>query len=95
MIDLFRLASIIFVMLVSSTSMHMAYAQSPKAKHSMIKSKASDVSGAGAVQSKEADDKNNQKGSGWNGSYVGVNAGTSFGATAGTNLVLPLVSDEK
>ena len=94
-IGLIRLASIIFVMLVSSNSIDMTFAQPSKAKHSMIKSKAIDVSAADAVQSKEAADKNTQKSSGWNGSYVGVNAGTSFGATAGTNVVIPLGSDEK
>ncbi len=28
-------------------------------------------------------------GAGWNGSYVGVNAGMGFGATAGSNVVVP------
>jgi hypothetical protein len=59
----------------------------------MVKSKSGDVSGVDTITPKEADDKTSKKGSGWNGSYVGVNAGTSFGATAGTNFVMPLGSD--
>lgn len=94
-IGLTRLASIIFVMLVSSTSTDMAIAQPLKTAHPMVKSNASDANGVDALHPKGADDKNTQKGNSWNGSYVGVNAGTSFGATAGTNMVIPLGSDEK
>jgi hypothetical protein len=94
-IGLTRLASIIFVMLFSSTSIDMAFAQPSKATHPMVKSKSGDVTGVDKITPKEADDKDTQKSSGWNGSYVGVNAGTSFGATVGTNLVIPLGSDKK
>jgi len=61
----------------------------------MVKSKSVHVNGLDMLQPKEADDQGSQKASGWNGSYLGVTAGTSFGATAGTNLVIPLGSDEK
>ena len=73
----------------------LAEAEPSKTKHSTVKSKTGNVTDVDTLQPKEADDKNAQKGSGWNGSYVGMNAGTSFGATAGTNLVIPLGSDEK
>ena len=95
MIGLTRLVSIIVVMLVSSTSIDMTFSQPSKVTHPMVKSKSGDVSDVDKITPKEADDKDTQKSSGWNGSYVGVNAGTSFGATAGTNLVIPLGSDEK
>lgn len=72
-----------------------AIAQSSKATHPAIKSKSTNVSGIDTITPKEADDKNTNNGSGWNGSYVGVNAGTSFGATAGTNVVVPLGSSDK
>lgn len=81
--------------LSSSGLLSTASAQPLKTAHPMVKSKAGDANGVDALQPKGEDDKNAQKGSGWNGSYVGVNAGTSFGATAGTNLVVPLGSDEK
>ena len=72
-----------------------ASAQPSKTAHPMVKSKASDVSDADTVQSKDTEDRTTTNGSGWNGSYVGANAGTSFGVTAGTNVVIPLGSDEK
>jgi hypothetical protein len=53
------------------------------------------VSGVDTITPKEADDKTTTNGSGWNGSCVGVNAGTSFGATAGTNVVVPMGIDMK
>jgi hypothetical protein len=90
-----RLAVIILASFVESASMEIASAQPSKITHPMVKSKASEVNGADMLQPKEADDRNSPKVSGWNGSYVGVNAGTSFGATAGTNVVIPLGSDEK
>ena len=73
----------------------VAIAQPSKTPHSTVKSKTNNVSGFDTITPKEADDKTTTNGSGWNGSYVGLNAGTSFGATAGTNLVIPLGSDEK
>jgi hypothetical protein len=73
----------------------IAEAEPSKTKHSMVKSKTGDEIDVNTLQPKEADDKNAHKRSGWNGSYVGMNAGTSFGATAGTNLIIPLGSDEK
>lgn len=69
-------------------------AQPSKATHPMVKSKSDNVSGVDTITPKETDDKTNKNGSGWNGSYVGVNAGTSFGATAGTNVVIPLESSD-
>ncbi len=93
MIGFIRLASIILAMLVSSASIETAYAQPSKTTYSMVKSKTGEVKGVDTITPKEADDKTTNNGNSWNGSYVGVNAGTSFGATAGTNLVIPLGSD--
>jgi hypothetical protein len=84
-----------FVLLLSGTSLDTAFAQPSKPTHPMVKSKSSDVSGVDKITPKEPDDKTTKNGSGWNGSYVGVTAGTSFGATAGTNLVIPLGSDDE
>ena len=85
----------LIVSLLGLTSLDRAWAQPSKTPHPMVKSKSDDVSGVDTITPKEANDKTSKNGSGWNGSYVGVNAGTSFGATAGTNLVIPLGSDEK
>ncbi len=93
MIALNRLALIIFAMLLSYTSVDLAYAQSPKTNRSIIKPKTEIVNSLNNLQPKEEANKTTKNGSGWNGSYVGVNAGTSFGATAGTNVVIPLGSD--
>jgi hypothetical protein len=90
-----RLAVITLASFLESASMGTASAQPSKTTHQIVKSKSGHVNGVDTITPKEADDKNTQKSSGWNGSYVGVNAGTSFGATAGTNLVIPLGSVEK
>jgi len=81
---------VLLVLLLGGTQLDIASAQPSKATHPMVKSKSGQVSGVDRITPKEADDKNTKNGSGWNGSYVGVNAGTSFGATAGTNVVIPL-----
>lgn len=73
----------------------VAIALPSKTTHSTVKSKIADVKSVDTIQPKEEDAAKNHNLSGWNGSYVGVNAGTSFGANAGTNLVIPLGSDEK
>ena len=92
----YKLAVLITLQAVSLASLFgIASAQSPKTTHPMVKSKSGNVSGVDTITPKEADDKTNKDGSGWNGSYIGVNAGTSFGATAGTNMVVPLRSDNQ
>ena len=85
----------LLVLLFGTVSLNTASAKPFKSPPSTVKSKSTNVSGVDTITPKEADDKTTTNGSGWNGSYVGVNAGTSFGATAGTNLVIPLGSDEK
>ena len=89
-----RLMTICFITFFSAIGINTASAQPSKATHPMVKSKSGDVSGVDTITPKEAEDKTNQNGSGWNGSYLGVNAGTSFGATAGTNVVVPLGSSD-
>lgn len=83
------------VLLFDSVSLNTASAKPFKSSHSTVKSKSTNVSGVDTITPKEADDKTTTNGSGWNGSCVGVNAGTSFGATAGTNVVVPMGIDMK
>ena len=83
------------VLLLGIAPSDASSAQPSKATHPTVKSKSGDVSGVDTITPKEEDDRSSKNGSGWGGSYVGVNAGTSFGATAGTNVVIPLGSDEK
>ena len=90
-----RLMTICFITFFSAIGINTASAQPSKTTHPMVKSKSGDVSGVDTITPKEADAKATKNGSGWNGSYVGVNAGTSFGATAGTNVVVPLGSDNQ
>lgn len=73
----------------------VAAAQPSKRAQPMVKSKTSDLKIIDTIESKEAEDKNARNGNGWNGSYIGANAGASFGATVGTNAVIPLGSEEK
>jgi hypothetical protein len=73
----------------------LAIAQPSKTPHPMVKSKSGDVSGVDTITSKGAANKTTKNNSGWNGSYVGVNAGTRFGATAVTNMVKPFGSSEQ
>jgi hypothetical protein len=80
---------------LDASSLNTASAQPSKPSHPTIKSKSANLSGVDTITPKEADDKATKNGSGWNGSYVGVNAGTSFGATAGTNVVVPLGSSNQ
>jgi hypothetical protein len=94
-IGFLRLTVITLASFVESASMEIASAQPSKTTHPMVKSKSGHVSGIDTIAPKEVDDKTINNGNGWNGSYVGVNAGTRFEATAGTNMVIPLGSDEK
>ncbi len=48
-----------------------------------------------AIKPQEQPSKETADGNGWNGAYVGVNAGESLGATAGTNVVVPFANPEK
>lgn len=70
-------------------------AQPSKTAHRIPKSNTSVTKVIDTIESKESDDKSARNGNGWNGSYIGANAGTSFGATVGTNAVIPLGSEEK
>lgn len=91
-----RIMTICFITVFSAIGLNTAPAKSAKSTHPMVKSKAGAMSGVDTITSKEAEDKTKKNDSGWNGSYVGVNAGTSFGATAGTNVVIPLgLSDQQ
>jgi hypothetical protein len=51
--------------------------------------------GVETIKPREAPTKDTGDGAGWGGSYVGVNAGAGFGATAGTNVVVPFGSAPK
>jgi outer membrane lipoprotein SlyB len=62
-----------------------------KAKSTMVV----EVGGVETIKPQEAPSKDTGGAAGWNGAYVGVNAGRSFGATAGTNVVVPFVSSGK
>lgn len=45
--------------------------------------------GVETIKPQEIPAKDTGNGAGWNGTYVGVNAGAGFGATTGTNVVVP------
>ena len=64
-------------------------AQSSTMSQPSTKSKAGASGGVEAITPQEPPSKETADGAGWNGAYVGVNAGRSFGATAGTNVVVP------
>lgn len=66
--------------------------KSPKATHRSYAKHETSI-GVDTLKANDADEIAKENNSGWNGSYVGVNAGTSFGATVGKNVVIPLGSD--
>lgn len=61
--------------------------KSLKTTHQTTVKAGQNTGGLETIEPKE--DQERERG-GWNGSYVGVNAGAGFGATAGTNVVVPL-----
>jgi hypothetical protein len=86
--------SIVSALLVSAQSLtpiEAAMAETSKGVHSSHHptTKHQEAVGLETIEPKE--DKERKQGD-WNGSYVGVNAGAGFGATAGTNVVIPLGS---
>jgi len=95
-------STIALVLLVSLTSVSIpgvADAQSgrirPSAERRMPKVKAGDIGGVEMIKPQEPTSKDRESGSGWNGAYVGVNAGAGFGATAGTNVVVPFGASDR
>jgi hypothetical protein len=67
---------------MAETSKGVHSSHHPTAKHQ-------EAIGLETIEPKE--DKERKQGN-WSGSYVGVNAGAGFGATAGTNFVVPFGS---
>jgi hypothetical protein len=62
----------------------------PSARHSAgARSRASAAGGVETIKPQEAPSRDEGGVNGWNGRYAGVNAGMGFGATAGTNVVVP------
>jgi hypothetical protein len=62
-----------------------------KAKPTMVM----EVGGVETIKPQEAPSQDTGGAVGWSGAYVGVNAGRSFGATAGTNVVVPFGTSGK
>jgi hypothetical protein len=54
-----------------------------------------EAGGVETIKPQEAPSKDAADGNGWNGTNVGVNAGGSFGATTGTNVVVPIGTSGK
>ena len=73
---------------VLSVAASLSASAQPSSKPT-ARSKATALSGVEAIKPQEQPPKEDSGVNGWNGSYVGVNAGMGFGATAGTNLVVP------
>jgi hypothetical protein len=65
-----------------------ANAQSSVKSHSSAKSKINETGGVETIKPQE-ESKVTGEANGWSGTYVGVNAGGGFGATAGTNVMVP------
>ncbi len=70
-------------------------AQSSSKQRLPAKSTIGEVGGVETIKPQEAPSKDAADGNGWTGAYVGVNAGGSFGATAGTNVVVPIGTSGK
>jgi hypothetical protein len=72
-----------------------ATAESSSKRRSPAKPMMMEVGGVETIKPLEAPSKDTGGVAGWSGTYVGVNAGMGFGATAGTNIVEPFRSSEK
>jgi hypothetical protein len=66
-----------------------SFAEGPTTRSAGAKVKVHGVGGVETIKPGEPSSKDRKNGSGWNGAYVGVNAGAGFGGTAGTNIILP------
>ncbi len=66
-----------------------ATAQSSSRLHGVAKNRMKDVGGVETIKPQEVEPKGAGDANGWNGAYVGVNAGGSVGTTTGTNVVVP------
>lgn len=70
----------------------------PSKKIQQTKAKVKPATTSGGVEAitpQEPPSKETGAATGWNGNYVGVNAGMGFGATTGTNVVIPFGSPTK
>lgn len=87
------IVSMFLILALSSVSVEPAMAQPSKnvqtTRHTAGQS-GKNTDRLETIQPKEKEDKANNNVSDWNGSYVGLNAGAGFGATAGANVVVPL-----
>ena len=78
------------VTLFLSITLEPAGAQPPhKLQHHPSKTKPLATGGVETISPQEPPSKDTRSAAGWNGSYVGVNAGMAFGMTAGSNVVVP------
>lgn len=84
--------SIIFGSLLYALSVCVAIGEPSKASQvphrSSVKPKT--AIGVKTIKQSDADEAVKENNGRWNGSYLGVNAGTNFGATAGKNILIPL-----
>jgi hypothetical protein len=79
-----------------SITLDSASAQPPhKLQHPSPKAKSLATGGVETITPQEPQSKDTGGAAGWNGSYVGVNAGMGFGATAGTNVIVPFGTSGK
>lgn len=85
-------AAIILAVSLSVAAPLSASAQPSSKPATFARSKPPTVRGVETIKPQETPSKD-EGAKGWNGSYVGVNAGTGFGATAGTNVVVPFGAD--
>lgn len=72
-----------------------ATAQSSSEHRSPAKPTMMEAGGVETIKPQEAPSKDTGGAASWNGTYVGVNGGMRFGATAGTNVVVPFGASGK
>ncbi len=72
-----------------------ASAQSSARHPARAKTTSKEVGGVEAIKPQEEQSKGDGVANGWSGGYAGVNGGGSFGATTGTNVVVPFGSAGK
>jgi hypothetical protein len=79
--------------LLAASVTEPAIAQPSAKNHGTATSTMKEAGGVETIKPQEAPSKDTGGAAGWNGTYVGVNAGMRFGAMARTNVVVPFGTD--
>lgn len=78
-----------------AASLPLSASAQPSPRRALAKPTTKEVGGVETIKPQEEQSKSAGEANGWSGAYAGVNAGGGFGATTGTNVVVPFGSAGK